>query len=836
MNWLEWLLGLDQVRVARDAPLILHWNTQLPAWLLFTLSLLSVLGIALIYRVERVGPIRRAVLATIRCGLAAVVIAILCQPTLILQRNRVEPSHVAFLLDTSASMNLREGYADATLAGHVARGAGLETPSGLSRHNRFDLVRRALLRDGAEPLQALLKRNGIQPMYFSTTVDPAGLISSAADLEAWAAWLKGMRPEGTGTDIAAALARALDTGGGRRLAAIVLASDGQATQPTPLKDVLDLAADRQVPVYPLRIGSPDPRLDLELSSATAPDHVFVNDAWVVEVKATARGLTEARGAEVRLLDAQSGETKAVAIADLTPTENSVNVELKLRPDRTGLQTYRIEAAAWPTEATLLNNVEQVSVVVLDNRVRVLFVDGYPRYEYRYLKNALIREPTVEVSVLLLEADEEFVQEGTDPIRRFPETPEELQAYDVVLFGDVDPRSGWLTTSQMNMLVDFVGSGGGGFALIAGERAAPHRYIDTPLEKLLPVRVDPTFLGHYEGTLVTGYRARLTPEGRRSRVFRWSPDRTETERLFESRAELYWIARTRGAKPGATVLAEHPTLGTAAGPMPLVVTGRYGAGRLFFQATDDTWRWRRHTGEFFHDAYWVQVVRELMPVSKFAKDRRYALRTDRRVVPYGVPVRVQVELFDADLLSESKDAVEVLVRNRDPGGGADSAEGATLAPSEEVPVEPIPPAEATVGGTRGTGVSAKITLHRISPESSLFEGSFVPSESGLLLLESPELGSRGRGEDRPALVRVERADLEMRSPEADHETLERIAAATGGKVLELDALQDEFSAIKDRRVQIPDDITEPLWDSRLALGLFVGMITLEWSLRKLFGLL
>ena len=93
-----------------------------------------------------------------------------------------------------------------------------------------------------------------------------------------------------------------------------------------------------------------------------------------------------------------------------------------------------------------------------------------KHEYRYLKNALLREKTMDLSVLLTDADEQFVQEGTDPIRRFPETPEELNRYDVVFFGDVDPRGRWLSTSQMNMLLDFIGNEGGGFALIAGERA------------------------------------------------------------------------------------------------------------------------------------------------------------------------------------------------------------------------------------------------------------------------------------------------------------------------------------------------------------------------------
>ena len=137
---------------------------------------------------------------------------------------------------------------------------------------------------------------------------------------------------------------------------------------------------------------------------------------------------------------------------------------------------------------------------------------------------------------------------------------------------------------------------------------------------------------------------------------------------------------------------------------------------------------------------------------------------------------------------------------------------------------------------GSLIPTRFEAHRISPQSSVFEGAYVPPHPGGFSLEAADISPRPGDRSASVLVRVERPDLEARRPEADYEALERIAAATGGRVLELDQLESEFATIRDRSVQIPDDVVETLWDSKLVLMLFVLMISMEWGLRKAFGLL
>ncbi len=836
--------------------------------MLFCFALLAVTWIALIYRREQTSLAGRIVLATVRCGIVALAVAVICQPLLVLQQNRVEPSCVVLALDTSLSMANRERYGDESLAGNVARGAGVENAARLADFSRLELVQASLAHNHAAPLKALLARHSLKLDTFAGHVETHGFFSfatgggqsarmsarakargslataSAETLNSLVTTINSAQAVDPATDLASSVREIIEKTQGRRLAAIVLATDGQTTaqpglpgQSTSLKDALDLARARQIPIFPLRIGSTARPRDIEVGPLRAQQSAFVDDVLVVEAQLSARGLTEPVQLTVVLIDERTGNEVASEQAVLDPQQTSITLELKTKPTKTGLVLYRVEVSPLPDELTTENNIDSVDINILENRIAVLYVDGYPRYEYRYLKNALLREPTIDLSVLLIEADEQFVQDGTVPVRRFPQTPEELGRYNVVLFGDVDPRGGWLSDAQMKMLLDFVGNEGGGFGLIAGERVAPHRFLGTPLEKLIPVRIDPTFFGSYDTALVNGFRLRLTPEGRRSGLFRFAADRADSERIVDALPELLWFSRTLGPKPGALVLAEHATNRTSTGPSPMVVTGRYGAGNLFFQATDDTWRWRRHTGELLHDTYWVRVARELMSSSRVAQDRRFALRTDRRVYPYGVPVQTHIELFDSQLLAEQGESIGITVATQPLQYQGDIDRGGPTLQDQDLGNSARDSTAATGGGRYSySDVVGQFDLHLVGAESNRFEATWVPPRPGRFAIHAPDITPRP-GEKRASIrIRVDPPNLEARRPEADHDTLERIAAATGGRVLELDQLETGFEAIKDRSVQIPDDIIEPLWDSKLVLMLFVAMISGEWVLRKVFGLL
>ena len=855
---LEWLLDLENIRLGRDAPLILTWGRGAETWLLFCLAVVIVVGVTLVHRRESTSMGRRLALAVLRCTTIALVVAIICQPSLVLQRNRVEPSYVALAVDTSLSMAARDRYLDADLGSAIARGTGVANAGDLINQSRLDLVKAALMRSEGAPLSQLLERNELQFYSFAGAVEPHGRWTSLQHADTQQSpvatlvdSIAGVAADGNRTDLAGAISQLLDSTQGRRLAAIVLATDGQTTESTSIADALDLARDRRIPVFPIRIGSTQVPVDINVGPLRAQESVFVNDLLAIEARLTANGLAERTQVSLRLIDEKADATIATADVTLDPADAERTVEFMVKPTRAGHVRYRVEGEPVPGEQTTDNNADHVEVTVVDNRLRVLYVDAYPRYEYRYLKNALVREETMELSVLLLEADEAFVQEGTLPIRRFPETPEELNRFDVVLFGDVDPRGGWLAASQMTMLLDFVGNEGGGFGVIAGERSAPQRFLGTPLEKLIPVRIDTTAYGHYSDTMSSGFRPHITVDGQRSRILRFATDLTrgDTDREepeggdadsshddpFETLPELYWLARTLGPKPGASVLVEHPTMPSQgdshATPqlMPLVVVGRYGAGRIFFQATDDTWRWRQHTGELLHDTYWVQIARSLMKPQRLTQDRRFIIRTDRESYMYGSPAHVQLEIADMQLLAVLGERIDLTITEQH-DTGVDRSAAPAAQPSPRSAGDP-----QVAQAAPGQSIVARVVAHRLGPGSNLYETTVIPRRPGSYSIAAETIAPDPGERSASASIRVERPQLEARHIAADHDALERIAQATGGKVIDLDELETAFGQMPERSVQIPDDITEPLWDSKLVLIMFGLLISTEWILRKTFGL-
>lgn len=795
-EWLAWLLDLEHIRLGTDQPLSVEWQAGYARWGLFAFGLLLLAMIGLVYRREP-GPLSvRVTLGVLRAAVLALVIAVICQPALVYQRNRVERARVQVLMDTSSSMNQADVYVDERLAQAAASGAGLQSPRELEQLSRLELARRALLADDAAAFDALARNNDVAIATFASTVESIGAAGSEETDQSDT--LESLVADGAATHLVPALSGLFAQTNRPRLAAVVVVSDGRDTSGAAASDAIGLARSQQVPIYSVAVGSPEPRRDVALTRLVADDSVFANDLVSVRATVTARGLAQSTPVRVCLHDEADEVATACGEVRLGGDQSSAEIELTLPPRQPGRVRLRVTADAVDGEADLSNNTDSVEVHVLDDFLRLLYVESYPRFEYRYLKNALLRESTVRLSALLLAADPDFVQEGAEPIRRIPQSAEEFERFDAILFGDVDPRADWITDEQMRLIVDFV-SRGGGFGLIAGERFAPRSFAGTPLEPLIPVQISAT-----SATLSAaggaGYAPRLTPAGRAARIFRFHADSEVSDAVFENLPHLYWSAGVLGPKPGAEVLLERPESASVLTPSPIVVVGRYGAGRTYYQGTDDTWRWRRHDGELVHDAYWVQVARMLMRPRHVGEDRRIAIRPDQPVRRWGERMMVRVVCNDPQVLPVLGETPELALID---------ANGFTV---------------------------QKFRAERIGGEESLYEGAFVPRQPGNYRIELADLAPPPGLAAASAAVRIQESSIESLEPEADYALLRRLAESTGGRLVGLDELAASFATIEDRSIQSPDDVTEPLWDSKLVLILFGTLIALEWMVRKLYGML
>ncbi len=622
--------------------LLLSLLSGTAAWNI-TLAIAAIFIVIYVYRQDGRSRLARLALGTLRVALIALVILILNNPVLTRIKILVEPSVVAVLLDDSLSMKVQDAAEGPASQSRLS--AAIDLLKGNDKELMRKLAKTHTLRcfafdRGARPLGTFPGRND----QAAKAADPSAENSLMAALEE-------LKPQGASTQVATSLLGVLDSLQGQRLAGVVILTDGRDTPSPPPPGVTKTLKTYGIRIYPIAIGSEKAPTNIEIQSIAVEDSAFKDDLVLVKaiVRATGYGpnhdvhlslRNRKTGALLRGADGRPVE-KTVTLPDAGPQEE----ELLFKPDQVGPLEISVEAAKQPGEIDYDDNVRSAQLSVLDARIAVLYVEGYPRWEYRYIKNEMIRDKTVDISCLLTSADQGFAQEGDPahegfpgPLTRFPESIEELMPYDVILFGDVEPRQ--FTDHQLQLVSDFVSRHGGGFGMIAGPQTTPAAFRNTPIEAILPVNITRVLPDDPTAVFDQGFRPVLTKEGSDSSIFRFLPDRDENAKFLKTDLQpLFWYLRGVTPKPGVGIVyAEHPTdTGPDGRKAPLLVLSHFGAGRSLFSGVDDSWRWRFYTGESVFDTYWVQQLRWLARGKKLGQ-RRLTFTADRDTYELGQQVR------------------------------------------------------------------------------------------------------------------------------------------------------------------------------------------------------
>ncbi len=414
-----------------------------------------------------------------------------------------------------------------------------------------------------------------------------------------------------------------------------------------------------MPLYTVGLGSEEPLRDLELADLLVDDVVFVDDVVNFEFKLTNRGLA-GKSVEVVLRENDDNVVLARMKVTLDADGKSQRLHLPYRPTKVGEFQYVVEAEHLPEEAQPDNNSQQRLVSVRKEQIKVLLVQGYPSFEFRYLKHMLERDSTIQLKTVLQDADLEYAELDQTALRVFPVRREELFAFDVVVFGDVNPT--YLSTSVLANLNEFVEKKGGGVAFVAGPRFMPLAYAGTPLEPLIPVDLASAAAPDAGQVLDDGFVMRPTDLGLMSPQMQLGDSAAENARIWRDLPPLYWLLEVQQVKPAARVLAEHPTrLSSTGRPLPVLIMQYAGAGKVLFHATDDTWRWRFRLGDVFFARYWVQAIRYLSRSKLLGKDNAVELTADRREYRRGEPVRLRVRFIDERQAPVADDGVSVVLQ-------------------------------------------------------------------------------------------------------------------------------------------------------------------------------
>lgn len=718
------------------------------------------------------------VLPAVRMALLGLLVVMACQPLLVLQRTRTEPAVVAVMVDSSASMSV---------------------PDEEDQTSRFQRAIDLVSADQGQWLQQLLARNEVAFFGYDTTAGMWAEMREAADIPDALVRLAEQVPRGQASDLSSSISSVFEHLRGRRVAGVVIMGDGRQNLPQQISEVVEKARARNLALYTVALGNSNPPPDPQIESLSADQVVFINDLVPVRASVSAGSIQAPLELTLQLMRKDQASPLHEQTVTLTPDRPRETVELRFRPESTGLETMHVRVIPLERELTVDNNLATTQIHVKDQRIRVLYADGYPRWEYRYLKNHLVREPTVMLSCLLFSADENFAQEGNKPITRFPVSEEELFEYDVLLLGDIDPVL--LTEAQQRMVERFVSNRGGGLAFLAGPKHCPDEWAGTTLQKLLPVTLSIETARNSlasDSPLMSGFSPQMTPEGSISDLFRFAADLQESINIYQSLPPLFWYAATGESKPATQVLLTLPQRDSQS--VPLMVSGHYGAGQTFYLGVDSTWRWRYYQGEPYFDTFWVQMIRSLARQQLLAQDRRAVLRTDRTVYQFDERVNMELRIFDRQLILQLPDSLPVAVY---------SDQSQTL---------------------------DNIVIERSLEDPSLYRKSIVPRATGPMTAQAA-LPSASTEQQRPtAHFSVTVPQLEMQNLAADKTLLHELAAQTQGRMILANQISELVPLIPSRGKRIADDLTEPLWDTPLILWSLIGLIAAEWTLRKVGGLL
>ena len=753
----RWLLGLDAV--APDAGGVrLAFERPLPMWAWVAIAGACATVAWWSYHRIDAPPRRRAAMAALRATTLLVLVAMLAGPVLEVPRERIDPDAVLILADRSRSMAIED----------MTDGSGAPAS-----------------RD-----QAVL------------TVASGGAFRSIGDEHQvqWFAYAGGAEPVGMGADgvpvlgeaigdrslLGRSIEQALDRAAGRPISTVVLVTDGRTTAP-PDRSLVRRLQSEGVAVSAIALGASEPIGDAAVTGVQAPRRAFSRDLVPVEAVIERRGPSQDRSISVELVDASSGTV--LDRSELGPGRRD-QVQLVAKPSAAGEARWTVRVVHELGRDLLpANDARTVPVTLVDRPMRVLYVEGYPRWEYRYLKNLLQRETTVESAVMLLSADRDFAQEGNTPIARLPRTREEFDRFDLVVLGDV-PAS-FFTVEQVSEIRRAVAERGMGLAVIGGAQRTPRAWTGSPLEDLLP------FVGPLELERLPGPVHMVpTPAAQRLGVLRLADDPKDPFPVELTGEEYPW-SRLEWAqriplpllKPTTEVLAEsqEPVDGVA---VPLVLTMRYGAGSIVYVATDEVWRWRHGRGEAYPERFWVQLLRAMARPSLGTGQEQVRLAVEPGRAVVGEPVRVEVEL------------------------PATTPTGGTVA------LEAIP---------ERTGASP-VELEATSSPGGTLVARWVPEDVGRWTIRprDPALAAQaGTG----AVVEVVRDDAELRDAEADRALLETLARETGGRVVDPSDVRSLIESLPNRSVRTEMPIRDALWSSPLALIMVMLLLVAEWVTRR-----
>jgi hypothetical protein len=786
----EWVLGIPAAGPGQGTAWRFEYDFPWPTWGLLLFCLGAAAYVVLVYRRDAAHLSRgvRFCLASLRLAALGVLLFMLSEAALSIERTGLP--HAVVLLDVSGSMGTEDPPAASeagTVVERVLSAAEFDKPT------RLNIAKGVLLENNGELLRRLVQNHKLRLYTVAETESQLGKgeYLDAQQLDELLPEIRRLEPRGDQTRLGESLRRVLNTLRGTPPSAILVISDGITTDGEKLSAAARYARQKSVPLFTLAVGNADPIRDVELHNLLVDDVAFVDDPIRFSYTLTSRGF---QGKRARVTLRREGESEVLAAVDVPLGDEGkpARLELTYTPRTIGEFDFVLEATPLPQEANTRNNRATRHISVRSERIRVLLADFVPRWEFRELKALLEREKTIELKTVLQDSDPEYVQEDLSALPHFPVTREELYRFDVIILGDVNLS--YLSSSVLENLREAVRERGRGIMMIAGTYHNPLTFSGTVLEPLVPVELAGLRVPLPDELLTESFHPELTAEGLKgASFFRFADSERESQEVWNFLPGFFWLAETTALKPGAIAFATHPTKLAARGKVPVIAMQRFGAGKVIFQATDETWRWRFRTGDTYYGRYWVQAIRYLSRSKLLGTDATAELTVDRKIYRVGDQVNLRVRFIDEKQTPAADDGVTVIVER---------------------------------SGSR----QIKATLSRVVESPTVFEGQLAQIAEGKYhaWVATPGFAQSPPADD----FEVRPSERESRVLRADVPEMVQAAQTTHGKTYTI-ATAHRIAAEIPPGLPIAMEARPPitLWNHWLALSLFAALLCGEWILRK-----
>jgi len=733
-----------------------------------TLLVAAVVALAVFtYRRVRVneGRLRdRIILTSLRVVALALVLFCLFRPTLIVRAAVDQQNVVAVLLDDSRSMQIPDWNGQ---------------PRGAYLRDQFAGPESAMLK-------SLSSKFLVRTFRFSST---ANRMASAKDLTF----------AGAQTKLSTALDGARDELAGLPVAGVVLVSDGADTTDASLDPALLGMKAQKIPVFTVGVGGEQLPRDVQIDRVNTPRSVLKDASLLVDVVVRNTGYA---GRNVTVDVEDEGRIIGSQQVQLPSDGSPASVRVRATATEAGPRLFKFRVTPQEGELVTQNNVRESLVNVRDAREQILYFEGEPRWEMKFLRRAVADDKNLEVVTLQRTADNKFMRLfGNDPENPdeleggFPKTREELFRYRGLILGSVE--AGIFSGDQLQMIAEFVEKRGGGLMMLGGARSfGEGGYGGTPVADALPLAIDPKTRASEPGPLL---RLKITPtrEGQSHAVAQIADSQDASLKRWSELPQVTSTNAPLPVKPGATLLLN----GTdeRGRTVPVLVSQRYGRGKSIAQTLQETWQWQMHASipleDMTHEHYWRQLLRWLVD---------------------GVPDQVDVHM--------PKDRVE-------PG------EAVTIEASV-VDKRFVELNDATVIATvaQPNGKTITVPMQWTGEHDGQYRGTFVSTDAGAyeVNIDATRAGGQRVGTG-VAYVRAAPSEAEFFDPTMHSAPLRRIAEETGGRFYTPANAQGIAEDIRYAGRGVTSIEERELWNMPIILLALMGIVCAEWGYRRVVGL-